>query len=87
MPTRSTDSPRRPPPSFRQRYDDLERRRLELLERLAKLDDKARQSPSYGRALTLLNSTFRRSKLVQRAAVLQSAQWLIDLIERWSAMA
>jgi hypothetical protein len=78
----TTDSKRGQSRSFRQRYDDLERRRLELLERLASLDGMARQSPSYRRALTLLNTTFRRSKLVQRGAVLQSAQWLIDLVER-----
>jgi hypothetical protein len=72
--------------SFRQRYDDLERHRLELIERLAKLDDRARQTPSYRRAMTLLNTTFRKSKLVQRAAVLQAAQWLIDVVEMWSAM-
>jgi hypothetical protein len=86
-PPDSPQSPRpRPTRNFRQRYDDLERRRLELIERLTKLDEKARASPSYGRALTLLNTTFRKAKLVQRAAVLQSAQWLIDVVEMWSAM-
>jgi hypothetical protein len=77
---------RRPPRSFRQRYDDLERRRHELIDRLGKLDDRARRSPSYARTKTLLNTTFRKSKLVQRAAVLQSAQWLIDIVEMWSTM-
>ena len=80
------DIPRRPGRSFRQRYDELERHRVELIARLARLDDKARQSPSYARAMTLLNSTFRRSKLVQRAAVLQAAQWLIDVVEMWATM-
>ena len=73
--------------SFRQRYDELERHRVALIERLVKLDDKARASPSYARAMTLLNTTFRRSKLVQRAAVLQAARWLIDVVELWSTMA
>ncbi len=79
-------APARRSPSFRQRYESLELRRQELIARLARLDEKARQSPSYARALTLLNATFRRSKLVQRAAVLQAAQWLIDLAELWSSM-
>jgi hypothetical protein len=76
----------RPGHVFRKRYDDLERRRAELLARLSRLDDKARQSPSYRSALTLLNTTFRKSKLLQRVAILQSAQWLIDVVEKWTMM-
>jgi len=79
-------SPRRRA-SFRQRYDDLELRREALIGRLERLGDKARSSPSSIRALKLLNSTFRKSRLVQRAAVLQAAQWLIDLAELWSTVA
>jgi hypothetical protein len=79
--------PNRKPPdgaasnaSFRARYDDLEQRREQLLVRLAALDDTAH--PGRGRARTLLNTTFRKAKLVQRAAILQAAEWLIVLIER-----
>ena len=82
----STPRSSRPGNAFRQRYDDLERQRAALLARLASLDDKARQSPSYRSALILLNTTFRRSKLLQRVAVLQSARWLIDVVEMWSTM-
>lgn len=86
MPSTPSPPPARRNPSFRQRYEALEHRRQELIARLARLDDKARGSPSYARAMTLLNATFRKSKLVQRAAVLQAAQWLIDLAELWSSM-
>jgi len=58
---------------FRQRYDETETRREELIARLNSLGD---------RALKLLNETFRRSKLAQRLSVLQAAAWLIDLLER-----
>jgi hypothetical protein len=37
--------------------------------------------PSAKRALKLLNTTFRNAKVAQRAAILQSAEWLITLIE------
>ena len=80
-------APARRRASFRERYDALERRRQDLIARLARLDERARRSPSSARALTLLNATFRKSKLVQRAAVLQAAQWLIELAERFSSLA
>ena len=67
---------------FRQRYDDVENKRAELLARLNQLDDKGRSHPGYKRALKLLNDTFRRSKLTQRVAVLQAAAWLIYVLER-----
>lgn len=68
--------------SFRQRYDELEARRTELVARLRTLGEKAEGHPSYKRALKLLNDTFRKSKLAQRLAVLQAAAWLIDLLEK-----
>lgn len=68
--------------TFRQRYDDLESRRAELVARLRTLGDKAESHPSYKRALKLLNDTFRKSKLAQRLAVLQAAAWVIDLLEK-----
>lgn len=88
MPPRSLppDSPtsRRggPQRSFRQRYDELERRRSELVARLRALGEGAKRHPGYKRALKLLNDTFRRSKLAQRLAVLQAAAWLIDILEK-----
>ncbi|MSO66577.1 MAG: hypothetical protein EXQ82_01940 [Pseudolabrys sp.] len=87
MPNRRTPASRSnaSPPSrgnFRQRYDALEARRHELIERLRMLGDVAKPHPGYKRALTLLNDRFRKSKLAQRLAVLQSAAWLIDVLER-----
>ena len=68
--------------SFRTCYDALEQRRAELIARLAALDEKAMAHPAHPRARTLLNATFRRSSLVQRAAVLEAASWLITILDR-----
>ena len=68
--------------SFRQRYDELESRRAELSVRLQSLGDSTRKHPGYKRALTLLNEIYRREKLPQRVAVLQSAAWLIGILEK-----
>ncbi len=86
MPTRPKTLPKkkqpaRPAGSFRQRFDELEREREALLTRLKSMSDKAQAHPGYKRALTLLNATFRKASLAQRLAVLQSAAWLIDLLE------
>jgi len=74
-------APRR---SFRQQYDDLEARRAELCQRLRTLGSKAEEHPAYKGALKLLNNVYRREKLAQRLAVLQSAAWLIDILEKLS---
>ena len=73
------------PPSrgnFRQRYDELEAQRAELVARLRMLGENGQRHPGYKRALKLLNDTFRKSKLTQRLAVLQAAAWLIDVLEQ-----
>ena len=67
---------------FRQRYDAVEARREELIARLRSLSGNSRAHPGYKRALTLLNDTFRKEKLAQRLAVLESAAWLIHILER-----
>jgi len=72
----------KPRGTFRQRYDDLEARRTELVGRLRTLGEGAQRHPGYKRALKLLNDTFRKSKLAQRLAVLQAAAWLIDILEK-----
>ncbi|TMJ01698.1 MAG: hypothetical protein E6G97_14740 [Alphaproteobacteria bacterium] len=72
--------------SFRSRYDQLERRRDELIARLSALGERAMSHPGHGRARTLLNSTFRKASLVQRAAVLQAADWLITVLDRATTM-
>lgn len=81
MPNRQ--APRKPrASSFRARYDALERRREELMARLVALGGKAGRHPAHGRARTLLNSTFRKADLVQRAAILEAADWLITVLDR-----
>ncbi len=70
--------------SFRARYDDLEAKRASLMSRLEMIGGKTNKHPGYRRALTLLNDTFRKSKLAQRLAVLQAASFLIDVLERLS---
>jgi hypothetical protein len=85
MPKRRLPPPTSKTPAggnFRDRYDDLETRRDQLVARLRLLDAIAKPHPGYRRALTLLNDTFRKSRLPQRLAVLQAAAWLIDVLER-----
>ena len=77
---------RKPRTSFRTRYDVLEKRRDELVARLAALGETAAPHPALGRARTLLNTTFRKSSLVQRAAILEAANWLITMIDRAQTM-
>jgi hypothetical protein len=81
-PVLSADTPPASRGTFRNRYDDLENRRTQLVERLRRLGEIAKPHPGYKRALTLLNDTFRRSRLAQRLAVLQAAAWLIDVLEQ-----
>jgi hypothetical protein len=82
LPTSPTKPTQNARGTFRQRYDDLETRRTELVERLRTLGENAKKHPGYNRALKLLNDTFRKSKLAQRLAVLQAAAWLIDILEK-----
>ena len=57
-------------------------RREQLVARLRMLGEMAKPHPGYKRALTLLNDTFRKSKLAQRLAVLEAASWLLDVLEQ-----
>ena len=52
------------------------------MARLRILGERQSTHPGYKRALTLLNDTFRKSRLAQRLAVLQAAAWLIDILEQ-----
>ena len=92
MPHRRTRTPSaKPSPSpragFRERYDEIEARRAALVARLTSLSAASQRHPGYRRAFTLLNATFRRSKLAQRLAVLQAAAWLIDILEKLTTIA
>jgi hypothetical protein len=71
---------------FRERYDEIDAHRVALVARLTSLGEAGRRHPGYTRAFTLLNTTFRRSKLVQRLAILQAAAWLIDVLEKLTAI-
>jgi hypothetical protein len=57
--------------TFKQRYEEAERRRAAIMQRLA----------GYRRASTLLNQTFRKASVAQRLATLQAAEWLIEVLE------
>ena len=63
------------------RYDEAERRRAVIMQRLAGLNETARAHPAYRRVSTLLNQTFRKASVAQRLATLQAAEWLIDVLE------
>jgi hypothetical protein len=85
-PDASDKSAAQPRTGFRHRYDQLEARRAVLIARLTSLGEAAQRHPGYRRAFTLLNATFRRSKLAQRLGILQSAAWLIDVLEKLTAI-
>lgn len=78
---RPSQSPQTSEPNFRNRYDDLERKRDVLIARLDGLGEYGRTHPSARKAMVLLNHTFRKASIVQRVAILQAADWLISLIE------
>jgi hypothetical protein len=86
MPNRRSEHSQKSAPqkrqSFRQHYDELEVRRAELTVRLQSLGEEAQRHPGYKRALKLLNDIYRKEKLPQRLAVLQSATWLIGVLEK-----
>jgi hypothetical protein len=92
VPHRRTPAPSaKPSPAsrvgFRERYDEIEARRAALVTRLTSLSEAGRRHPGYRRAFTLLNATFRRSKLAQRLAILQAAAWLIAILEKLTTIA
>ena len=82
----SVSAPLPPKQSFRQRFVSLDAERERLVARLSAMGEAVRQHPSHSRALVLLNASFRRASLAQRAGVLQAAEWLIDLLERMGPM-
>lgn len=86
MPQRRSHPTRTRAASFRSRYDALEQRRDELIGKLTALGEKAPAHPAHGRARTLLNATFRKASLAQRAAILEAASWLITLLDRTTTM-
>jgi hypothetical protein len=62
--------------------DRLESDREALLRRLSHLNGGAKLLPGYRSALILLNSRFRRANLATRLALLQAAQFMVEVLER-----
>jgi len=62
--------------------DRLESDREVLLRRLSHLSSAAKLLPGYRSALILLNSRFRRANLATRLALLQAAQFMVEVLER-----
>lgn len=60
----------------------LEDQREALLARLKRLHAGAETRPAYRTALKLLNPIFRRADLGARVAVLQAANFVIEILER-----
>lgn len=60
----------------------LEESRTALLKRLHNLDGRAKDMPGYRTAMSLLNSKFRKASLGARIAVLQSATFMVEVLER-----
>jgi len=77
---------RKPTPRFRQRYEVLEAQRAALLKRLARVREAAHKHSGFGTASTLLNQRFRKASLLERMAILQSAAWMIDVLERLASI-
>lgn len=60
----------------------MELERSALLDRLQNLDPRAKARPGYRTALSLLNSKFRKASIGARLAVLQSAAFMIEVLEK-----
>lgn len=63
-------------------HEKLEESRAALLQRLQNLDARAKERPGYRTARSLLNSKFRKASLGARLAVLQSAAFMVEVLER-----
>ena len=82
MPTRkprSTQTARRG--GQRLSHADLETRRDELVGRLERLHPKLRANRGYASARALLGSSYMRANLAARLTVLQTAQFMISVLE------
>lgn len=62
-------------------YTQLEARREALLKRLESLPPKLRANRGYASARSLLGSSYMRANLTARLAVLQTAQFMISVLE------
>ncbi len=62
-------------------YSHLEAEREALLKRLESLSPKLRANRGYASARVLLGSSYMRANLKARMAVLQTAQFMISVLE------
>ena len=63
------------------KHGDLEAKRDLLLKRLERLSEKAKAQRGYSSARSLLGTTYRRTNLAARLAVLETAQFMINVLE------
>jgi hypothetical protein len=66
---------------FRARQLAGERQRMDLLARLDRLPSRAHEMPAYANVRKLLGTPFGRATVSRRLAVLQSAEWLLNVLE------
>ena len=66
---------------FRERIMLAEARRVEILARLENMPDPIKRHPAYGNVRELLGPRYVKARIVQRFAVLQSAEWLVNVLE------
>lgn len=69
------------PRAFDLSHDSLEARRDSLLQRLDRLGETAKSSRGYRSTLTLLNAKYRKATLAARLGILQSAAFMIEVLE------
>lgn len=62
-------------------YSNLEAQREALLKRLESLSPKLRANRGYASARSLLGASYMRANLTARLAVLQTAQFMISVLE------
>jgi hypothetical protein len=62
-------------------YSNLEAQREALLKRLESLSPKLRSNRGYASARSLLGTSYMRANLAARLAVLQTAQFMISVLE------
>jgi hypothetical protein len=82
MPKRNESStPAAPRPRQKISHANLEARREALLKRLESLPPKLRANRGYASARALLGGSYLRASLAARLAVLQTAQFMISVLE------
>jgi hypothetical protein len=73
--------------SFRTRYAELEAKRRQICERLDLLNPNIRNHRTFKSIQNLLGPKFRSAALAKRMAVLESAEWLLNVLETMAPIA